>query len=354
MIENITGYLVLTACFFLVFLLATFLVDRYRIQIQLFFTKHSWFSIKIPWNKVIKIGFAWVGILLLRKLIYYVSLQGVIQTKFSLWWVDNPVLIIIYCVPIGILFGLPLVRLIRRIEKSSSKTGAKVLRIVIFLILFPILNFIPQEYLAIERIFSTIIAAPFLLLKIVCPGKYIGLFTSLVLAYFIIENHKKIRKGIVKPGKRSKKFIFTTVFILLVLGVYIFITFLVHWEDRFQQKALAAKSKRAVEDLLDAVDTINLEEHRATAIGVIAVKIVETGDRQWQKETFPEIIAAVETIEERNRKFRLLEQIAFAVARTGDIQRAKSVANSLPAFNMRTRELKKEILGEIERKGKGD
>ena len=349
MIEQIQGYFILTVCFFLLFLLATFLVDRYRIQIQSFFTKHSWFSTKIPWNKVIKIGFAWVGILLLRKMIYYVSPHGVIQTKFSLWWVDNPVLIIIYCVPIGILFALPLLRLIRRIEKSSE-ARSNVIKIIIFIILISILNFFSRQNFILERIFSTIIAAPFLLLKIVCPGKYIGLFTSLVLAYFIIENHKKIRTSIIKSRKRSKKFIFTSVLILVVLGVYIFITFPGHWQDRFQQKALAAKSKRAVEDLLDAVNTINHEEQRSDAIGVTALKILETGDRQWQRETFPEIIAAVEIIDSRNRKFKLLEKIAFAVAETGDIQWAKSVANRLPAFDMRTRELKKEILGKIERK----
>ncbi|MGD2090462.1 MAG: hypothetical protein PVH61_30095 [Candidatus Aminicenantes bacterium] len=349
MIEKINGWLILTTCFFLLFLLATFLADRYRIQIQTFFEKHSWLSTKIPWNKVIKIGFTWVGILLLRKLIYYVSPHGVIQTKFSLWWVDNPVLIIIYSVPIGFLFGLPLLRLIRRIEKKSE-ARSNVIKIIIFIILISILNFFGRQNIPIERIFFTIVAAPFLLLKIVCPGKYIGLFTSLVLAYFIIEHHKKITTRIIKSRKRSKKFIFTSVLILLVLGGYIFITFPGHWEDRFQQKTQAAKSKRAVEDLLDAIATMNHESQRSFAIGVTAEKILETGDRQWQKETFPEVIAGVEKIDSRNRKFKLLEKIAFAVAKTGDIQWARSVAQKLPAFSTSTRALKKEILGKIERK----
>jgi len=348
MIENITGYLVLTACFFLLFLLATFLAVRYRIQIQSFFTKHSWLSTKIPWNKVIKIGLAWAGILLLRKMIYYISPHGVIQTKFSIWWVDNPVLIIIYSVPVGFLFGLPLLRLMRRIEKKS-KARSNVIKIIIFIILLQILRFFGSHNIAIERVLFTIIAAPFLLLKIVCPGKYIGLFTSLGLAYVIIRHHKKITTSIIKARNRSKKFIFTSVLILVALGVYTFLTLPGHWEDRFQQEAQAAKSKRAVEDLLDTIDTMNHENQRSIAIGVIAEKITETGDKLWQRETFHEVIAAAEAIEVKIRKFKLLEKIAFAVAKTGDIQWARSVAQKLPAFSTSTRALKREILGKIER-----
>ena len=349
MIENITGYLVVTACFFLLFLLATCLAVRYRIQMQSFFEKYSWLSTKIPWNKAIKIGLAWVGILLLRKMIYYISPHGVIQTKFSIWWVDYPVLIIIYSVPAAFLVGLPLLRLIRRIEKKS-KVRSNVIKIIIFIILLQIYLFFGSHGIVLERIFLTIVAAPFLLLKIVCPGKYIGLFTSLVLAYLIIRHHKKITTSIIKARNRSKKFIFTYVLILLVLGAYIFLTFPGQWEDRFQQKAQAAKSKRAVEDLLDAIDTMDHERQRSIAIGVTAGKITETGDKLWQRETFHEVIAAAEAIEVKIRKFKLLEKIAFAVAKTGDIQWARSVAQKLPAFSTSTRALKKEILGKIERK----
>jgi hypothetical protein len=328
------------------------LLERYKKNIRASLEKDSWFSRKLSRDKVIKISLAWVCILLLRKLTYYVPLQGVIQTKLSVWWVENPVLIIIYCVSIGILIGMPLIKFIWRIDKSSEASVA-LIKILTILTLFSIFNFFSNQNITIvriERIFSTIIAAPFLLLKIVCPGKYIGLFTSLVLAYFVIENHKIIITRIFKARKCSKKFIFTSVFILVVLGVYIFITFPGHWQDRFQQKVQAAKNKRAVEDLLDAIDTINHERERSIAIGVVAVKILETGDRQWQRETFPEVIAAVEEIDSRNRKFKLLEKIAFAVAKTVDIQWAKSVAQKLPAFSPSTRELKKEILGKIGRK----
>jgi hypothetical protein len=336
MMENINDYLIVTACSLLLFLLVFLLLERYKKNIRASLEKDSWFSRKISRNVVIKIGLAWVCILLLRKLIYYVPLQGVIQTKLSVWWVDIPVLIITYCVFIGI----PLVKFIRIIWQSSEE-GASLMKILIPLFLFAFFNFISNESITIGRIFSTIIVAPFLLLKIVCPGKYIGLFTSLVLAYFVIEYHKKIRS-------RSRIFIY--VLILLVLGAYIFLTFPGQWEDRFQQKAQTAKSKRAVEDLLDAVNTISHEEQRSEAIGIIAVKILETGDPQWQKETFPGVIAAVEKIDSRNRKFKLLEKIAFTAAETGDIQWAKSVVERLPAFDKRTRELKKGILGKIERK----
>jgi len=237
---------------------------------------------------------------------------------------------------------------IRRIEKKSE-VRSNVIKIIILIILLKIYLFFGSHGITLERIFLTIAAAPFLLLKIVYPGKYIGLFATLVLAYLIIQHHKKITTNIIKARNCSKKFIFTSVLILVALGVYIFTTFPGDWEDRFQQKAQTAKSKRAVEDLLDAINTMNHENQRFIAIGVITGKITKTGDKQWQREKFPEVIAAAEAIDEKNRKFNLLEKIAFAVAKTGDIQWARSVAQKLPAFSPGTRELKKEILGKIER-----
>lgn len=47
---------------------------------------------KVPWDPVIK-GLAAAGFILFsRRLIYYVHFDGVIQTKFSIWWVDTCVL----------------------------------------------------------------------------------------------------------------------------------------------------------------------------------------------------------------------------------------------------------------------
>lgn len=338
MIEQIKDYLIITACFFLLFILVFLLLERYKKNIRASLEKDSWFSRKISRNVAIKVGLAWVCILLLRKLIYYVPLQGVMQTKLSVWWADNTVLITIYCVFIGILIGMPLIKFIRGIYESSEN-GAVMIKILTPLFLFAFFNFISNQRITIVRIFYTIIAAPFLLLKIVCPGKYIGLFTSLVLAYFVIEYRKKIRSRI-----------FISVLILLVLGAYIFLTFPGQWEDRFQQKTQAAKSKRAVEDLLDVINTIDLESQRFIAIGVITEKITKTGDKQWQREKFPEVIAAAEAIDVKMRKFKLLKKIAFTVAKTGDIQWARSVAQKLPVFSTRTRELKKEILEKIEEK----
>ena len=330
MIEQVQGYLVLAVCFLLIFFVMAALVEPYKERLVQLFKKNTWKTAR-------KFFYIWMGILVLRKLIYYVSLQGVMQTKLSVWWADNTVLITIYCVSIGILVGMPLIKIIKGIWQSSEE-GAALMKILIPLFLFAFFNFISNQRITIGRIFSTIIAAPFLLLKIVCPGKYIGLFTSLVLAYFVIEYHKKIRNRI-----------FISVLILLVLGAYIFLTFPGQWEDRFQQKAQTAKSKRAVEDLLDAVNTINHEEQRSDAIGIIAVKILETGDPQWQRETFPEIIAAVEEIGSRNRKFKLLEKIAFAVAETGDIHWATSIANGIPDQEIKNKALE-ELREKVEQK----
>jgi hypothetical protein len=221
--------------------------------------------------------------------------------------------------------------------------------IIIFIILLKILVVFGSHGITLEGAFFTIIAAPVLLLKIVFPGKYIGLITGLVLAYLIIQQYKKITTSIIKARNRGKKFILTSVLILVALGAYIFTIFPGDWEDRFQQKAQIAKSKRAVEDLLDAIDTMDHERQRSIAIGVTAQRITKTGDKQWQRETFHEVIAAAEAIDVKIRRFKLLEKIAFAVAKTGDIQWAKSVAEKLPAFSTSTHALKKEILKKIER-----
>lgn len=347
MIKEITGYPLFAIFLSLLFLLVFLQVERHKKRITAFFTVPSRISKTFSRNKIILIGLVWAGILLLRKLIYYVPTQKVIQTKSSIWWVDLVVLIIIYCVPVGILFGPSLARLIKRIDTSKvSKFVAQILWIVVLLMVSRIFAFFNNEDISLEKLFLLIIFAPFLLLKMICTGKYIGIFTSLVLAFFIVEHHKKIIKGIRKPGK---KFIITSISIFILLGIYIFHQFPVNWENRFQQKVQAATSKRAIEDLLDAMNTINHEAQRFNAIRAITMRIAGVGDREWQRATFPEVITAAEAIGERKRVFKLLEEIAFAIRGTGDSQWAKSVAERLPELSMRTRELKKEILGKIER-----
>ena len=44
---------------------------------------------KVPWDTLWKVFVYWAGILVLRKILYYKPMEGVIQTKDSLWWADT-------------------------------------------------------------------------------------------------------------------------------------------------------------------------------------------------------------------------------------------------------------------------
>ena len=83
--------LISTALFVLLFMLTFCLFERYKISIQAFWAKQS-LPGKIPWDTTRKIIFLWVGILVARKLIYYVPCFGIIQTTSSIWWIDTCVL----------------------------------------------------------------------------------------------------------------------------------------------------------------------------------------------------------------------------------------------------------------------
>ena len=96
MMENINDYLIITACFFLLFLVITFLADRYRTQIQLFCTKLSRLLTKFPWNTITKILSVWVFILFSRKLTYYLPISGVIRTKDPIWCGNGYIVFVIF------------------------------------------------------------------------------------------------------------------------------------------------------------------------------------------------------------------------------------------------------------------
>ncbi|MGD2090461.1 MAG: hypothetical protein PVH61_30090 [Candidatus Aminicenantes bacterium] len=96
MIENINSYLILTACFFLVFIGAVIFLGKYAKPIHRFLTGEIPLLIDFPWDTLIKVLTTAGIILFLKKFLYYLSFTGIMQSKSSIWWVDKNVLLFLY------------------------------------------------------------------------------------------------------------------------------------------------------------------------------------------------------------------------------------------------------------------
>ena len=275
MIEQIKGYFVLTACFFLLFLLATFLADRYRIQIQLFCTKLSRLSKKIPWNTITKILSVWVFILFSRKLTYYLPISGVIRTKDTIWCGNGYMVFVIF-----LFFWLSgvLIQAFNPIFRSKSKSRGKFDKHMLIFVGFGLITFFSLYAVAkisLGHFLIVFFSVPLVVLKMVCQGKYLGLLTSLILVFFTIYGYKKRKKISLRFKEFSIFFLFVGV---ILLGVY---KFTGNCEQRFITKVEAAKTQSAFEELLEAAQSITGDVHQSNALKHIAVAIAKTGDTRW-------------------------------------------------------------------------
>ena len=174
MIENITGYLVVTACFSLLFFVMAALVEPYKERLVQLVKKNTWKTARTFF-------FLWVTILVLRKLLYYIPFNGIIQTPASVGWVDKKELISVYAVFIALLFFLFGVGLMARSRTLLFKRNLRDLIfnlsiIFVFFTVFALVGFLVDKFNPIQFIFS-----PFLVIKMLCSGKYLGLITSFAL-----------------------------------------------------------------------------------------------------------------------------------------------------------------------------
>lgn len=275
MMENINGYFIPTACFFLLFLLITFLADRYRIQMQLFFMKFSRLSTKIPWNTTVKILSIWVFILFSRKLTYYLPISGVIQTKDTIWCGNGYMVFVIF-----LFFWLSgvLIQSLYPIFRSKSKARGKFdKRMLIFLGsgIFTFFSLYAVARISFGHFLIVFFSVPLVVLKIVCQGKYLGLLTSLILAFLTIYGYKKRKKISLRFKEFSIFFLFVGV---IILGG---VKFPGDCEQRFISKVQAAKTQIAFEELLEAAQSITNNDRKSNALKHIAVAIAKTGDAQW-------------------------------------------------------------------------
>ncbi len=281
--EQIQGYLFLTVYFYVLFIASVLYFARYKISIQAFWAKQSWLW-KIPWDPISKIFYLWAGILVARKLIYYVPCQGIIQTTSSIWWVDTCVLtalcfifflFLVAATAIGIVVGL-------KINPSSWKKP-DVNPLLKFLGVLYVLGFILTLALSRELSLDSwpwvqIMFTPLIILKMMCSGKFLGLLTSLGVGYFIFNRRKKIKQGITRD---NIKYLALPLLIIIVFLVFGFNHFIGDGRVMMIQKLETAKSPKAFEDLVEAAYSIKDNHYKSSVLRAAAMAIADRDDISW-------------------------------------------------------------------------
>lgn len=204
-----------------------------------------------------------------------------IQTKSSVWWIREDILI--YQTFIFALFLLGIF-ILGVIIGFFSKPWERFDRTVI---VYPVLAlivgirgiFVLLEELNIEYMsFEQVILTPLLFLKMLCSGKYLGILTSLAVGYYILNRHRKMK---LKINKRTIKYLKVPGIILLAFLTINFYIFPGDWEDRFGQKCQAAISQYTYEELLEAINSIKDNTDKSNTLKIFALMIAERGNIPW-------------------------------------------------------------------------
>ncbi|MGD2090456.1 MAG: hypothetical protein PVH61_30065 [Candidatus Aminicenantes bacterium] len=280
MIEQMQPSLISTALFVLLFMLIFYLFERYKISIQAFWAKQS-LPGKIPWDTTRKIIFLWVGILVARKLIYYVPYPGIIQTTSSVWWVDTNVLTFLYFLFFLFLLAVTLIGIAvafkanpsERIERDFVQT-----LVVLFVLGVGFTLFKPHEFSQEPMPLVKIILTPLLMLKMICTGKYLGLLTSLGMGYFIFNRYKKLKPGITQTNMKFLALPVLIFFVFLFIG---YAHFTGDGKAEILHKLETAKSPKAFEDLVEAAHSIKDNLYKSSVLRNTAMVIAKNGDTSW-------------------------------------------------------------------------
>ena len=272
MIENIIEYLVVTACVLLLFFVMAALVEPYKERLVQLFKKNTWKTARTFF-------FLWVGILVLRKLLYYIPFIGIIQTQASVWWVDKEILKPMYTLFIAFLLAAVGIEYAIKYRQKSSKWrdvyfDMAFICLTISIIVYTVMAFTSRTLSFIHFIFS-----PLLVLKMFFSGKYLGLIVSLGLVYFFLFLYRKLMSEIIINN--ATNFLVGTLIIIIGFGFLFYYQFSGDWDKRFQHKIQAAKSEKAFEDLLDAGHSIKDNTNKSNTLRTLALKIAERGNIPW-------------------------------------------------------------------------
>jgi hypothetical protein len=283
MIEQMQPSLILIALFVLLFMLTFYLFERYKLSIQAFWAKQSWLW-KIPWKPINKIFCLWAGIILVRKLIYYVPCFGIIQTTSSIRWIDTCVLtamcfifflFLVAATVIGIFFGF-------KTNRSKRKELVVVqLRqfLVVLFILGVFFTLLIARELKLDAVpLAQIMVTPLIMLKMMCSGKFLGLLTSAAVGYLIFNRCKKIKQGITRD---NIKFLALPLLIIIVFLVFAFNHFIGNGRSMMIDKLETANSRKDFEDLLEAAHSIKDDHYKSGVLRAAAMAIADRDDISW-------------------------------------------------------------------------
>jgi len=283
MMEQIQSFLIYTALFVLLFILIFYLFERYKISIQAFWAKQTWLW-KIPWGPTRKIIYLWAGIIVVRKLIYYVPCFGIIQTASSIWWIDTCVLtamcfilflFLVAAVVIGIVAAL-------KINPSSWKKPdvnplLQFLGVLYFLgIIFTLI--LSRELSLNSMTWGQIISTPLIILKMMCSGKFLGLLTGAAVGYLFFNRRKKIKQGITRD---NIKFLALPLLIIIAFLVFAFNHFIGNGRVMIIDKLETANSQKDFEDLLEAAYSIKNNHYKSGVLRAAAMAIADRDDISW-------------------------------------------------------------------------
>jgi hypothetical protein len=179
---------------------------------------------------------------------------------------------------------------------------------------------------------NLIIFTPLLLLKMLCTGKYLGLFTSFAVGYFVVNRYKKLTP---KINLENAKFLIAPGAIFLLFLILCFSIFPGSWDLRFNDKVKSVTSEIDMSHLLDAVHSIDREKVRYESLIPIVNSMVKEEDFRWEREIYQRVIDEVETLA-GYRSSRLLRKIVLWIAKIGDIQWATSITEKIPDMKIRT------------------
>ncbi len=228
------------------------------------FEKYKKSIAKLQWKKIITIFYIWMGILAIRKFSYYIPLYGVLQTQDAILCIKKGILVLIWISSIQQIFyvimfllalndnginhenlviGIPLVlfgyflgfflmimSIVSMIMLGSLPYISPYANISIF---FNQINF-SLNYISFKQLVYIYSAAPLIILKMFTSGKYLGLFTSLLIPILLIYFYNIRKKLAVEPffwlffthieSKFMKKIIYS--FLISISIVFCFFSFI--------------------------------------------------------------------------------------------------------------------------------
>jgi len=298
---------------------------------------------KVPWDTLWKVFVYWAVILVLRKILYYKPMEGVIQTKDSLWWADINITYIAFPVVWLILvpLGIAIKSKVKQLLKFLKDKQAILVMGVAFVVgvLGAIFLFVGTDY---GNLLWEFIMKSLLPLKVICAGKYIGLLTAFLLAYYIAVGYKRLKKITIPIKKRKLKAnVFIGPGLFLIFLILSLVNFTGGWDKKFTAKlnnAQTGKSVKKFEDLVDAVNSIKNEQHLKKAAAAIA----KAGAWQWALEI-------TKTIKDIRIRLDALEQIFVITINSGNRHQSEAVLQEMFDFVITLEDIDKfRALKEIE------